>query len=142
VYECSWAVADSLLAQGLSVVLDSPCRFERIVAEGSAIAARYRATYGFVECVLADPEELSRRLRERPRLRSQMTDVGVPSPDAPPDTFVVQVAAQGPAALETKYPASPWLRVDTSQPLARCLALAVDYLQERRRPADAPAPRH
>jgi hypothetical protein len=112
------------------------------VAEDSAIAARHRATYGFVECVLADPEEMSRRLRERPRLRSQMTDVGVPSPDAPPDTVVVQVAAHGPAVLETKYPASPRLWVDTSQPPARCLALALDYLQERRRPADALAPRN
>lgn len=133
-YEGAWAVADSLLAQGLSVVLDSPCRFERIVAEGTAIAARRRAVYGFVECVVADAEELRRRLRGRPRLRSQMTDLGVPSPDAPADTFVAQVRAFGPAVLETKYPPGPWLRIDTSRPVGEGLALALAYLARLRRP--------
>lgn len=129
-YECSWAVADSLLAQGLSVVLDSPCRFERNVAEGTAVANRHGVGYGFIECVLSDLDELRRRLRERPRLRSQMTDVGVPSSDAPPDIFVAQVKAHGPAVLNTKYPPGPWLQIDTSQPLKQCLTLAFAYLTE------------
>jgi predicted kinase len=135
-YECSWAVADSLLAQSLSVVLDSPCRFHRIITEGTAIADRRGAAYGFIECALADPEELRRRLRGRPRLRSQMTDLGVPSPDAPADTFVAQVRAFGPAVLETKYPPGPWLRIDTSRPVEDCLELALAYVERLRRPGD------
>jgi predicted kinase len=103
-YECLWAVADPLLAQGLSVILDSPCRFERIVAEGSALAAKHRAVDAFIECLLSDQEEVRRRLRARPRRRSQMTDLGVPSPDAPADTFVKQVEAHGQAAMDTKHP--------------------------------------
>src|SRR5688572_17150178 len=118
-YECLWAVADSLLAQGLSVILDSPCRFERIVTEGAALAAKHHAAYGFIECVLGDQEELRRRLRTRPRRRSQMMDLGVPSPDAPGDTFTRQVEAHGQTVMQTKYPESAWLQIDATLPPGR-----------------------
>lgn len=132
-YELSWSLADSLLRQGLSVILDSPCRFERIIAETTRIAQRRNAGYCFIECVMADTDELRRRLRSRPRLRSQMVDVGLSSSDAPAQhTVAAQVRAGGTAVLDTKYPASPWLQLNTRLDPARCLELALAYLQERR----------
>jgi predicted kinase len=134
-YEGSWALAESLLGQGISVILDSPCRFERIVSEGMAIAARQGAVYAFVECVLPDIDELRHRLRTRTRLRSQVVDVDIPPPDA------------APAATPTPSPAAPsgsgrdegvrrkanppveWIRLDTRKGVDECVALAADYLR-------------
>ncbi|MEU4288392.1 AAA family ATPase [Kribbella sp. NPDC026596] len=50
-YRGGWAMAEALLEQGFSVILDSPCRFEWIVNETTATAARQSATYCFIECV-------------------------------------------------------------------------------------------
>jgi predicted kinase len=132
-YELSWSLADSLLANGTSVILDSPCRFERIIEETNRIAQRRAAAYCFIECVMPDTDELRQRLRSRPRLRSQMVDVGVSSSDAPAQrTIAAQVRADGAAVLDTKYPASPWLQLDTRQESRRCFELALSYLRERR----------
>ncbi|WP_020580113.1 AAA family ATPase [Actinopolymorpha alba] len=128
-YQSMWMLADSLLGQGFSVILDSPCRFERIVAEGTRIARVHNAVYCFIECVLPDRDELRRRLRSRPRLRSQMTDLGVSSPDAPADaTAAALVHTHGPAVIQTRHPASAWLALDTRQDPGRCVTRALGYL--------------
>ncbi len=109
-YECFFDLADHLLGQGLSVILDSPSFFETIPAKGADIAARRFARYHFVECVC--PEDTrARRLGGRSRLRSQPHDPAV--------------------ALEqtTAAPGEPFLRVDTAQPIDRCLQLVLEYLQ-------------
>ena len=108
-YEAFFDMAESLLAQGLSVVLDSPSYFETIPAKGQAIAARHHVRYHFVECVCDDPAELARRLANRSRLESQ------------------------PGAIETRErstvgPAGAYLRIDMRQPVERCLALVIEYL--------------
>ncbi len=109
-YEAFFALADHLLGQGLSVILDSPSFWETIPTKGAAIAARRCVPYHFIECVCADREELARRLRDRPRL---VSNPGEESLDAGWDTIA---------------PPGPYLRVDTTQPIERCLALALDYL--------------
>ena len=108
-YEAFFALADHLLGQERSVVLDSPSFWDTIRSKGAAIADRRGAPYYFIECVCSDEAELSRRLRDRPRLPSQ--------PGEPID-----------AAWETFTPPGPYLRVDTTQPIERCLELALDYL--------------
>ena len=126
-YGGSRAVADSLLKQGLSVILDSPCRFEQIVIEGTAIAAKHKATYAFVECILHDQAELCRRMAARSRLRSQRIAFNEPPPDAPGD---VMADASGKIKIpQTKYPTTPYLRVDTRQLLENCLDTVLIYLQ-------------
>ncbi len=106
-YEAFFALADHLLGQDLSVVLDSPSFWDTIPAKGAAIAQRRMVPYHFIECVCSDGEELARRLGERPRLASQPAE---------------------PVEAETVAPAGAYLRVDTTQPLERCLELALDYL--------------
>ena len=109
-YEAFFALADHLLGQELSVVLDSPSFYDTIPAKGSALAARRGLPYYFIECICPDDAELERRLRDRPRLRSN------PGPEA------VE------ALHATVAPPGPYLRVDTTQPLERCLQLALEYL--------------
>jgi predicted kinase len=108
-YETMFALAEHLLGQDLAVVLDSPSFYESIPAKGAAIAAARHVPYYFIECLCADQGELRRRLQQRPRMRSQ------------PLVFEWRDAT-------THAPGGPYLRVDTTQPLERCLELALEYL--------------
>jgi predicted kinase len=133
-YEGLWAVAESLLAQGFSVICDSPCRFENIVAQTMAIAERQNASYCFVECVLTDQAQLAERVASRPRKRSQVTDVDASSADAPPDSETARrIRAGDESVWATVYPPTPWLQLDTAAPLDVTVAKAVAYLAERNR---------
>ena len=109
-YESFFALANHLLGQDRSVVLDSPSFWETIPPRGAAIAADRHVPYYFIECLCDDRDELSRRLRERPRLASNPGEESL-------DT-----------GAETIMPAGPYLRLDTTQPIDRCLALALEYL--------------
>lgn len=109
-YEAFFALADHLLGQGLSVVLDSPSFWETIPTKGTAVAAQRMVPYYFIECMCGDRDELARRLRERTRLRSNPGEEAIDKP------------------WETIAPAGAFLRVDTTQPIERCLELALDYL--------------
>lgn len=125
-YRTGQAIAGSVLQQGMSVILDSPSRFQQIVDTGLATAAAHDATYAFVECVLPDETELRRRLQGRQRQRSQRMAFDIPPPDAPND---VMADASGIVRVpESKFPSSPWLKIDTRQSPARCLALVLEYL--------------
>lgn len=108
-YEACFSLADHLLGQDLSVVLDSPSFFDSIPAKGAAIASARHVPYYFIECLCPDYEEHARRLHERSRMRSQ------PNEALPPKS-------------RTFAPPGPYLHVDTTQPLERCLGLALDYL--------------
>jgi hypothetical protein len=85
-------LADHLLGQGLSVVLDSPSFWDTIPTKGAAIAARRGVPYYFIECICLDREELARRLADRPRLPSQPVE---------------------PVSGETVAPPGAYLRIDT-----------------------------
>lgn len=109
-YEAFFALADHIVGQEQAVVLDSPSFWETIPAKGSAIAQKQAVPYYFIETVCADRDELARRLRERSRLASN------------PGEEVLD------ESWETKTPPGAYLRVDTTQPLERCLELALEYL--------------
>jgi predicted kinase len=109
-YEAFFALADHLLGQGLSVVLDSPSFWETIPEKGAAVAAGRMVPYHFIECVCPDEAELARRLRERPRLRSNPGEEAVD------------------ARWQTIAPPGPYLRIDTTQLIERCLELALEYV--------------
>jgi len=109
-YEVFFALCDSLLGQGVSVVLDSPSFWESILVKGSTMAAERIVPYFFIECVCNDQDERASRLRDRVRMRS---NPGVEIIDQP---------------WETIAPSGAYLRIDTTQPIERCLALALEYL--------------
>jgi predicted kinase len=110
-YESFFALASHFLGQGVSVVLDSPSFWESIPARGNAIASERMVSYYFIETICEDSQELLRRLQQRQRLRSN------PGAEAINAVWV------------TVAPPGAYLRIDTTQPVEHCLALALDYLE-------------
>lgn len=132
-YHTAWSLADDLLRQGCNVIIDSPCRFANIVTRTMAVAEQQRAVYCFIECAIGDKVELTRRLRTRPRMRSQLTDVDALSADAPLDADLAQrVGAGDDTVWATAYPPTPWCPIDTNRSLKNCVDDAIAYLQDRR----------
>ncbi len=109
-YESMFELADHLLGQGWSVVLDSPSFWEQIPRKGLALASERHVPYHFIECYCPDRDELGRRLRERPRLPSNPGE---------------EVLDEHRSSIT---PPGAYLRIDTTRPIERCLELALDYV--------------
>jgi predicted kinase len=109
-YETAFALANHLLGQGLAVVIDSPSFYPSVPTHGQHVADERCVPYYFIECTCSDRGELTRRLRERPRLPSN------------PGLEILEME------LETVAPAGAHLLLDTTQPIEECLARALDYL--------------
>lgn len=126
-YSVLKALADDVLAQGLGVIIDSPCFYDELLAAGQALAARHRAAYRYIECVTEDIGLLDARLRSRPTLRSQRPSVEAPPIDLDADR------ERGSAHLFADWIANmkrpdAYLRLDTTQPLDECVAEALAFL--------------
>ena len=78
-YEMIYALADSNLQIGNSVVIDSPCRYDMIIAQGTSIAQKHNVPYKFIECrlELEHLPELNRRRTTREILPSQRVNVPI-----------------------------------------------------------------
>lgn len=126
-YQVLDALARHLLTQGKSVVFDSPCFYENLLTRGQKLAAEFGAQYRYVECVNHDLDEIDRRLRTRPRRRSQLAGVRVsPTPgsgkaEINDDVFRYQIA-------NMKRPQSGYLTLDTSRPVEVCIKEALAYV--------------
>lgn len=80
-YSLDWVLAEDMLKQGRSVVMDCTCNYPEVLDNGAALAERYGCEYWYVECRVTDLEVLDRRLRGRVAMRSQRTAVDCPPPD-------------------------------------------------------------
>lgn len=135
-YETLYALARAILGQRRSVIIDSPCFYQRILDEGLPLATDAGARYCYLECSVPDLAESARRLRERAPRRSQRRDLYTPPPDAP-----AAARPTGDALFETwrgqmKRPPTPYLRIDTGQPLAASLPRILAYLLPGHRARD------
>ncbi|MEN1938828.1 AAA family ATPase [Paenibacillus sp. 102] len=74
-YEIEWALIDFYLAQGHSVILDSPCLYTEMLEKGIRLSKKHRVKYKYVECYLNNIEEINNRLRKRKRMISQIRKV-------------------------------------------------------------------
>ncbi|RDL42562.1 Uncharacterized protein BP5553_02541 [Venustampulla echinocandica] len=81
-YRFQWILAEDMIKQGRSVIIDSPCNYNETLDQGTALARQYGFDYRYVECRVNDVEVLDRRLRNRIPVRSQRTGVSLPPPDA------------------------------------------------------------
>jgi predicted kinase len=111
-YSIFFDFARSLLAQGFSVVLDSPASFTYIRERGAALAEAASARYRIIECRLGDLNELQRRLDGRVARASQPTQAFI-GMDRRPGTSPVT---------------EPRLWVDMSRPVEANVPLAVEYI--------------
>ncbi|MGE6346168.1 AAA family ATPase [Bacillus mycoides] len=74
-YDVEWALIDSYLEQGHSVILDSPCLYEGMVEKGIKLSNKHGVKYKYIECYLNDMEEIDMRLQTRKRMISQIGEV-------------------------------------------------------------------
>ncbi len=129
-YMTLWALARSILIQGASVILYSPCRFQWILDNGRQVAADAGVHYRYIECMTEDIAEIRRRLQQRPRQRSQVRDIE--------DLPVGTAKDEGTGSAKDNFlywlhnmvrPDDAYLCLDTSKPVAACVAEALAYLQ-------------
>ncbi len=114
-YDIFFLLAQSLLDQGHSLVLDCPVYWPRIAEQGRALASEAGIPYYIVECHCGDEDEQERRLTSRPRFQSQ-----------PDSRASLAVALSRPGV--TRSLQEPHLTVDTTQPIEACLEQTVRYL--------------
>ena len=81
-YGLGWALAEEMIKQGRSVIIDSTCNYQEVVDRGSAMARQYGYDYWYVECKVDNINLLDERLCTRVPLRSQRRGVDSPPPDA------------------------------------------------------------
>ena len=121
------ALARHLLGQGHTVIFDSPCAYIELLERGQQLAQAQGAAYRYIECVVADLDEIERRLRTRPRLPSQITGTGVP-PRLGSDKQVMDEELFQQWINTMQRPAAGYLVLDTRQPLDVYLPLALTYI--------------
>lgn len=126
-YNVVKAMADDILAQGLGVIIDSPCFYDELLAAGQALAAKHGVPYRYVECVTNDLNLLDTRLRSRPALRSQRLSVDGPPIDLDPDRERTGSDLFADAIAHMKRP-DTYLQLDTTKPLDECVAEALAFL--------------
>ncbi|MEY2426958.1 MAG: hypothetical protein QOI61_2530 [Actinomycetota bacterium] len=114
-YEVIFGLVEDLLAQGHSVIIDSPSVYEVIPRRGMTLAAVAGAAYYFVECACAI-DIADRRMEARVRRPSQVDGV---------------TGAAAIRASTTRVPHRPsngTFVVDTTRPLGDCVADVLAYL--------------
>jgi predicted kinase len=126
-YNVVKAMADDVLAQGLGVIIDSPCFYDELLAAGQALAAKHGVPYCYIECFTDDIGLIDTRLRSRPALRSQRPSVDAPPIDLAPDRERTGSDLFADGIANMKRP-DTYLRLDTTQPLDVCVAEALAFL--------------
>ncbi|WP_423410568.1 AAA family ATPase [Heyndrickxia sp. MSNUG] len=115
-YNIDWSLIDFHLAQGQSVIFDSPCLYEEMVEKGTQLAEKYGASYKYVECYLDDMEEINLRLKNRERMISQIEEIQ--SEEA--FKFTIE---------NSKKPAGyPYLVVNTGRQMEDYILEAIEYI--------------
>jgi predicted kinase len=90
-YDLQWGLAQDVMKQDFSVIIDSPCNFQEVLDRGAALARQHGYTYWYVECKVEDIDVLDERLRTRKPMTSQRTGV-----DQPPSAAVADTAQEAP----------------------------------------------
>lgn len=117
-YNVEWALIDTYLSQGRSVILDSPCFYKEGLERGLEVAEKNLAKYKYIECYLDDFKEVNRRLQVRTRLNSQISRVDS-------EEYFRR------ALLNSKKPGNhKVLVINTSEPVQSYIDKAISYLQE------------
>jgi predicted kinase len=81
-YNLQCTLAEDVIKQGRTVIIDSTCNYEETLTHGAALAERYGFEYKYAECKVNDIDLLDQRLHSRVSLRSQRKGVNIPPPDA------------------------------------------------------------
>jgi len=126
-YAAALALAQDLLEQGRSVLLDSPCRYQKLLDSGRQIAHAHGVRYAFVELWVQDWAAVLHRLDERSPKHSQV--VSATAPVAGTD-WEFATAQETLATWQTQLvrPEHDWLRLDAGNAVKDNLRAALRYL--------------
>lgn len=125
-YGALFALAGDQLSQGRRVIIDSACHYPEIVDQGIDAARAHGVRYAFVECRCADPDLIPARLGAAHRRRSHWQGVERP----PHDAERAGGAMARPGLRVTIRPPASVLEVDTTRPLADCVAEVIAFLAD------------
>ena len=126
-YEVLKTLSSRILDQGYSVIVDSPCLYVELLEHGMSTASEFGANYKYIECVLADMNELDRRLRARDTKPSQIRSL---------DQMFSHAGAQPKPARQLVEdwaqrmvrPGDDCCQVDTTMPISACVTRALNYM--------------
>ena len=111
-YEIYFDLAESIVQQGHSIILDNPVFWPRVEERWLALSAAASCAPLLIECVCRDRDELVRRLATRNGLES--------NPREPLDL------SRHPEAVETRY--QPRLTLETTLPIDELVDAAATYV--------------
>jgi predicted kinase len=121
-YRFQWMLAEDMIKQGRTVIIDSTCNYKETLDEGTALAQQYSYSYRYVECRVDDVDLLEGRLRNRVSLRSQRTGVNSPPPDATDSRHKEDYRLDFKRWIEKPYrPARDGIVVDSTSSPEKCL---------------------
>ncbi|CZR62606.1 uncharacterized protein PAC_12503 [Phialocephala subalpina] len=121
-YRFQWVLAEDMIKQGRSVIIDSTCNFKEILDEGTALARKYGYDYKYIECRVDDIDLLEERLKTRVSMRSQR-----PGGDVPPRDASITRDSEDSRALFKRWIESPCrptrdaMTVDSTSSPEKCL---------------------
>jgi predicted kinase len=111
-----FTLAESFLAQGFSVVLDSACFWQSVLDRGRSLARRFEVDYRVIECSCPDEQEQDGRLAGRARF------------DGQPASRAELAASLSRPGVMLAIP-ERHLSVGTTRPLGQCLEEVLEYLR-------------
>jgi predicted kinase len=127
-YQVLFALADDLLGQGYSVIVDSPSHYSYIPESGERTGRAHGCRYRFIELVCPDLDELARRFAQRTPRRSQMRGVDQ-GPAGAPENFS-RAKRVGAHQWQTHGPEGGHMVLDTTGPVGNYLKQALDYIDQ------------
>jgi predicted kinase len=121
-YCFQWILAEDMIKQGRTVIIDSTCNYKETLDHGTALARQYSYDYRYVECRVDDVDLLEGRLCNRVSLRSQRKGVNSPPPDATDARHSEDYRVHFKRWIEKPYrPASDAIVVDSTSSPEKCL---------------------
>lgn len=130
-YEVIKTLTKNFCANGQSVVIDSPCLYQELLDFGVSTAREFQVSYRYIECILDDFGELTKRIGGRTSLPSQNKlgplGGGLIEHQDQPGRDSEAVFREW--AKNMKRP-DDYLRIDTAQPIDACCEQAIRYLTQ------------
>ncbi|WP_165807170.1 AAA family ATPase [Nocardioides currus] len=130
-YAVALGLSSDLVAQGRSVILDSPCRYRELLDGGESIAEAAGIRYAFIELWAPDVSVLLTRLDEREPRISQVASATAPVPGTAWE-FGTAEATLSEWQEQLLRPDGDWIRLNATHPREANLERALEYLEHRR----------
>ena len=129
-YAAALGLSSDLVAQGKSVILDSPCRYRDLLEGGLSIASDAGVRYAFIELWVPNVSVLLPRLDARTSRISQVASATDPAPGTTWE-FGTAEATLGEWQEQLLHPREGWLRLDATHTKAANLQRALEYLGQQ-----------